>query len=240
MNGKIWRYLDFTKFVDMLDTGTLFFTRADKFHDKFEGLYPQFNTKNRPDIFKDTPELPEQFYSGVAPKMRRYVALNCWHQNAYESAAMWKLYLKSDEGIAIQSTYSRLEDSFLPQRDDIYCGVVNYIDYEKEWIPEGCLQYPFLHKRKSFIHEQELRCMILKFPPATPAITPAEPGILDFQTETISEGIKVPVDLSRLISLIYVAPSSPCWFTELVKSVALRYGIDVPVKDSSIDDSPIY
>lgn len=37
LNVPIWRYMDFTKFVDLLDTKTLFFTRADRFDDQFEG-----------------------------------------------------------------------------------------------------------------------------------------------------------------------------------------------------------
>ncbi len=36
-NPKIWRYMDFTKFMDMLDKESIFFTRSDKFDDKFEG-----------------------------------------------------------------------------------------------------------------------------------------------------------------------------------------------------------
>jgi hypothetical protein len=33
----IWRYLDFTKFVEMVSSKSLFFSRADKFQDPFEG-----------------------------------------------------------------------------------------------------------------------------------------------------------------------------------------------------------
>lgn len=36
----IWRYMDFTKFVSLLDKKTLYFTRSDKFDDKFEGATP--------------------------------------------------------------------------------------------------------------------------------------------------------------------------------------------------------
>jgi hypothetical protein len=36
-NTRIWRYLDFTKFVSLLDRQALFFTRVDKLGDAFEG-----------------------------------------------------------------------------------------------------------------------------------------------------------------------------------------------------------
>ncbi len=34
---RIWRYMDFTKFVSMLHSESLFFCRADKLSDPFEG-----------------------------------------------------------------------------------------------------------------------------------------------------------------------------------------------------------
>ena len=36
-NAQIWRYLDFTKFVDLLDRRALFFARVDELTDQFEG-----------------------------------------------------------------------------------------------------------------------------------------------------------------------------------------------------------
>ena len=35
----IWRYMDFTKFVDLLLNGKLFFNRSDNFEDPFEGIF---------------------------------------------------------------------------------------------------------------------------------------------------------------------------------------------------------
>lgn len=34
---KVWRYMDFTKFVSLLDKRELWFTRADELNDPFEG-----------------------------------------------------------------------------------------------------------------------------------------------------------------------------------------------------------
>jgi hypothetical protein len=36
-NAKIWRYLDFTKFVALLDWRALSFARVDQLTDQFEG-----------------------------------------------------------------------------------------------------------------------------------------------------------------------------------------------------------
>ena len=36
-DAVLWRYMDFTKFVSFLDKSSLFFARADKLGDPFEG-----------------------------------------------------------------------------------------------------------------------------------------------------------------------------------------------------------
>ena len=41
LDTKIWRYMDFTKFVSLLETRSLFFVRADSFTDPFEGTWPR-------------------------------------------------------------------------------------------------------------------------------------------------------------------------------------------------------
>ena len=38
---KIWRYMNFTKFVSMLEHQALWFSRADKLGDPFEGSMPK-------------------------------------------------------------------------------------------------------------------------------------------------------------------------------------------------------
>ncbi len=38
---KVWRYMDFTKLISLIDTSSLFFTRADQFNDPFE-MRPRF------------------------------------------------------------------------------------------------------------------------------------------------------------------------------------------------------
>ena len=236
-NATIWRYLDFTKFVDMLDTGSLFFNRSDRFHDRFEGSYPQFNVKLRPEIYgrrkNAMTDAGLRGLSETSKLFRRHIAINCWYLNSHESAAMWRLYLKSNEGIAIQSTFSRLAESFLPGDDKIYSGVVKYIDYETQWMPEGNLFYPFVHKRLSFAHENELRCVICRFPPS-------KDEKLDLTQETIDGGVSVPVDLSKLIARIYVAPDSPSWLNRLVESVARKYTINAPVIHSALASEPVY
>lgn len=138
-NIRLWKYLDFAKFISLIDSGGLYFSRADKLLDPYEGSYPLFDHH----------------------KARQEVFLNCWHESGYESAAMWELYAQKNEGLAIVSTFTKLKQSFGRNKDfDIYFGKVNYIDYSKIKEPSQDMVQPFAYKRKSFEHEKEVRAVI--------------------------------------------------------------------------------
>ncbi len=226
--------MDFTKFVSLIDTKALFFSRADKLGDTFEGSYSKANLQLRPHVYKNVPEHALKKISIALEQLRRYVAINCWHINDYESAAMWSLYVQGDEGIAIQTTFKSLTESFcVHTADPIYVGKVQYIDYDTDWMPEGNLFYPFIHKRRSFEHENELRAILTRFL--------INKDGFDLSSESIQNGVLVSVDLEILIHNIYVSPTSPEWFYNLVKSILNKYGLSKNVKQSSLaDDSPVF
>jgi hypothetical protein len=234
---KVWRYMDFTKFLSLIDSRQLFFTRADKFNDPFEGSYPKPNITKRDALLteflddqskKDIDSL-SMYLSKTNQSVRKCTAINCWHMNNHESAAMWSLYLKSDEGVAIQSTYSKLKNSLVDDKR-IYLGKIQYIDYDKEHIEgRNNLIAPFMYKRKSFEHEQEIRALIFQWPDHT-----------DFSQSTIEQGLKIEVNIQQLIERVYVAPNTPDWFFDLIKSVITRYGYDFEVTRSKLNERPLF
>lgn len=231
--------MDFTKFVSLLDSESLFFTRADKFNDPFEGSWPTINVANRSRLSLQgvSDEVQKEFKANMEALWARnknwpkYHAINCWHMNNHESAAMWKLYLKSEEGIAIQSQYVKLKNSII--RDEpFYLGLVNYIDYERDIIPESNILSPFVHKRKSFEHEREVRALIMKWP-----IT--ENG-LNWDLETMAGGVGIKVELRALIEKVYVAPGTPTWFADLVHTVIGKYGFQFDIVHSNMDATALF
>lgn len=211
-DAVIWRYMDFTKLVLLLDRRALFFTRADRFSDKFEGSVSTLVAR------RDW--LPEARAAAERTRfLRERTGISSWHVNDHESAAMWELYLKSDEGVAIRSTYGRLARAIDPSRADVHLGLVRYIDFESDRIPDGRTS-PFLHKRRSFAHERELRGIVCS-------------------DEPLDRGLFVDVDLDVLVERVYVAPYAPDWFYELVQRVAERYGLHQPIARSDLDRDPI-
>ena len=240
-NIKIWRYMDFTKFMSLVDTKKLFFTRPDKFEDPFEGSWPKINVAAREFAPDDLEGESRDAYLKAMKVLGehnkgwlRFNAVNCWHANEYESAAMWKLYLKSDEGIAIQSTYKRLKESILSE-DDVFIGKVKYIDYETEFIDANNQYGSLIHKRKSFEHEKEVRAVITKWPKLSD-------DKINFKNapDTIKGGIPVKMDIENLVEKIYIAPNSPEWFADLLTAIIKKYGYNFEIIHSKMNESPLF
>jgi len=226
---KIWRYMDFTKFVSILEENALFFSRIDMLNDPFEGSFSRANEELRPLVYKSNPDIPIEI-SKLIRELRKWVVVNCWHVSEYESAAMWELYSKSNEAICVQSSWRRLNDS-LKKKSEI--GFVQYVDYEKEWVPEHEPLLPFLYKRRSFEHEKEIRAI------------KNTGNISTFNGENLigeppKNGILIKVDLSLLIEKIFVSPSAPEWFYFLVKKIVKKFGIEKPVRQSSLMADPFF
>ena len=107
----LWRYMDLSKFIAMLQTSSLFFARADTLGDPFEGsttrrnaLAAEYIIANRHTIEnlagwrKFTDEQILEIYQMISQSARSSVTMvyaNCWHMNEHKSAAMWKLYSQS-------------------------------------------------------------------------------------------------------------------------------------------------
>ena len=149
----VWKYLDLSKFLDLLLSQKLFMSRSDKFEDQYEGTFSEPTFEEIKKLATDNPDFLN-FYK----THREKVAISSWHINEYESFAMWQIFTQNSEGLAIQSTIGRLQKALKPETNiNQYIGEVNYIDYKKEYIPFDDMFFPFLFKRKSFQYEREVR-----------------------------------------------------------------------------------
>jgi len=234
----VWRYMDFTKFVSLIDTNALFFPRADHLSDRWEGAYTQENLRRRQLMVEEIKGTESQDMMEDLSRLYRSLPLHtfvsCWHLNEVESDAMWQLYASRGEGIAIQSTFERLVGSFQSDENsmfDVFVGKVRYLDYARGVFPEGNSFLPFLHKRSSFEHEHELRAVIQPISPGRSPLAEAAP---------FADGLLVNVDLRLLIQNIYVAPTSRAWFTTLVEKIARKYGVEAPIRQSALQRDPLY
>lgn len=233
---RIWRYMDFAKFMHMIDTSCLHFSTPDTLRktDPFEGIFPKAVDKK---VRREDAQREEQArnegrrtvqFPTVPQSLSQWASINCWHVNKHESEAMWKLYRKSNEGIAIQSTYQRMIDSFHNSEPIVHVGLVSYIDYETEAYDCKNAFQTLLHKRKSYEHERELRAVAYDEDPDT---------VFKHVDE---EGIDVKVDLTRLIEAVYLDPLAPNWLEHLVGSLISRLGYNFALRSSKLLEAPCW
>ena len=241
---RLWRYMDLSKFISLVQQEKLYFARADKLGDPFEGSMPKLNAAFWPYVIANRYNDPalsdwaqwsdkEILHIADRTSVRRKEArelmyVNCWHMNEHESAAMWRLYGQSNEAISIQTTFVALAAA-LPSA--VYAGTVEYIDYDTSGIAADNLFNAFLIKRKSYEHERELRAMVLQF---GEDYGPHAHGVFS------DGGFKVPVDLNVFVHAIFVSPTSPEWFRSVVEGIARQYGVTAPVQQSGLLADPLY
>ena len=237
---KIWRYMDLTKLVALLETGSLHFARADTLGDPYEGSWSRLNKAAEEQPFRQViaslervhPEVAEQINALLQSRkntthlIRKITYINCWHSGETESAAMWNLHGTTAGSIVIQSTYKKLMDALT---DNFFMGMVQYKDYgsSEDWIPGDNLLYPFIHKRKEFEYESEVRAFTLS----------AE--VLESGDDK-QLGIAVDIDIDKVVETIRVQPTTPAWARESIEKLIKKYDWDGKVRPSQIDILPAY
>jgi hypothetical protein len=133
---------------------------------------------------------------------------------------MWQIFTQNNEGLAIQSTVGRLQEALAPEKKyEQYIGAVKYIDYKREYIPFEDKFFPFLFKRKSFQYEREVRIV----------------SNLSSHNVTLNDGIKINVDIHKLIERIYIHPKSENWYKNLVIQLMQQLGFDFPIEKSDLE-----
>jgi hypothetical protein len=211
----VWKYLDLSKFLDLLMSQKLFMSRSDKFEDQYEGTFSEPTFEEIKKLSIDNPDFLNYYKTH-----REKVAISSWHINEYESFAMWQIFTQNSEGLAIQSTIGRLQQSLIAETNlKQYIGEVNYIDYKKEHIPFDDMFFPFLFKRKSFQYEREVRII-------------SDIGESDIK---INEGLKISININQLIERIYIHPKSENWYKNLVIQLVKQLGFDFTIEKSDLE-----
>ena len=222
-NPKLWRYMDLTKFLALIINQNIYFNRADNYEDVYEGLL----TKLDQEKLKNNPSLEILI-------QRKTSFINCWHQNDYESAAMWKLYGVINDAIAIETDLETLTN-IIPSR--IYIHKVEYIDYQTDSIIDLCFEKTgtlnihdiMAYKRKSFVHEQEYRAIYWHIPVDN---EPLQPNM----SWAHEKGINLTIDIKKLIKHVHISPYASDLVLSIVKSILYKYGL----KEISVTKSGLY
>jgi hypothetical protein len=219
----LFRYMNFGKFVDLLQKKSLWFTRLSEFKDKHEGRFynrqierqhlkrallahHDESTDDEIERLIEERGLYTDFAEDAVSKYTRSFA-SCWTIDDEPSDLMWLAYAPN-LGVAIQTTIKRLADS-LPGIEvhewDLHHGPCSYEpkDYN-----------PLYQKRPRFKGEREYRvCYSIGY-------------------ETGQKGCSLPIDLETLLTKVVVSPHSGSdWLREVVKKELELHGLPtVPVE----------
>jgi hypothetical protein len=253
-DARLWRYIDLTKLLALLEDRALHFCRADLLGDPFEGSVasPMAEPPERAVDEHGVPFTPEAI-DGLRkawPQLRqarnaqrRWTYVSCWNRSEIESDALWGRYVRADAGIAIRTTFARLVRSFgepappVDQRpnpdpdavNSVYIGSVSYVDYATALWPGGNLFWPFVHKRLSFLYEAEVRAVVSDIPTTAAGI--------DYLARCPPSKL-IAVNLDELVESVFVSPVAPDWFADLTDKVVRHYGLTAPVRQSELAASP--
>jgi len=229
---SLWRYLDLAKFTALLQTRSLHFCRADKLGDPFEGSYP----------LKNIDDFGSGKSSYSSEKWKKFIAISCWYDSNVESDAMWRLYTCNNQGIAIRTSWEKLEELVCPVENLARLEKVKYIDFLKGKASISSPSEIFEYKREAYGHEHEVR-VIVDCSPETSGFIKGMPilPVLSKENELEESGKLISMDLSKLIEMVVVSPYSESWFLEIIKDLVSTYGLDKDiVKNSVLKADPIY
>jgi len=206
--------MSFSRFVWLLQKKQLWLSRADLLGDPWEitlagnqlahviSRHPPV-TLPLPDVM---PETAMERSERIIKMWRRQTFVNCWSASDHESHALWRIYCRSAEGAAIQTTFARLRESV--------GGLPLYrVTYE---IPGGSKRTPTLcdlvtKKRPMFAYEQEVRVVL-----STDGNDGADP-----ERETLGHCLEW--DPEKSVELIRIHPEADCSFMETVTAVVEHY-----------------
>lgn len=246
----IWRYMDLTKFVSLLEKKALFFCRVDRLQggDKFEGsltrkTIERLKNSESHKIIESIATEEQKKLGDAREKIHRQLCrkeavVNCWNMDKYESDAMWRLYATAEAGVAIKSTFKRLKDSFSVDKENkVSIGMVEYLDYDEDCMPPLAQHFAFMFKQPAFSHEKELRAVVRD---STVAYVLTEDGVtFESGQEPFKNNLYVTVNLETLVESVYFSPKAPQFFVDSVRAIMDKFDLkDKKLIPSRLKEDP--
>lgn len=124
----LWRYMDFAKFIQMLESKSLWFTRLDQLEDPLEGGHTDAELVS---IRKNVEKKRARELIGVFRIARKELYVNCWRSGSAESLVMWDLYGKGTGIVAVKSTVERLKKAVSTCEEPVYISKLRYFDWNQ-------------------------------------------------------------------------------------------------------------
>lgn len=219
---KLWRYMDLSKFISLLEKKALWLARADTFRDKHEGRFPDDMRKTIEqayDSFDNVDSFVVKDADDFQDYLRKNTFISCWHKNFDENMIMWEIYGRDTNALAIQTTVERMKLHIDLSGLSGHSLILKNVTYRRADEISGVLPYEecFFIKRPHFFFEEEVRISLDTYSRINP-------------TKKTPYGYHLPVFVSGLIENILTHPDSPDWFVDAVNSITQKYEVHAPVE----------
>jgi len=232
----IWKYYNFSSFVNLLMDRNLVFRRVDLFADKLEGtlsalalneFHKQLLTKTDS---VDAKVRVEREAKNVE-NFKKFTYANCWTINDNENYALWKIYLNPEKnGLAVKTTIKNLKESICFSSSDMKVPqtiTIKDVSYVQLRYNKSNQDKVFTTKNPEYIYESELRLLI------------KNQRDWNNKRKLISEGfndmpvIYINVDLNKMIDTLFISPFSEVWFQKTVEKLLNLKGINFDISKLS-------
>ena len=250
----IWRYMDLPKFVAMLATNSLHFTKLAKFSDDpYEGFGratalpipsgdsgAKWVTRSHPDG-RTTQMSQAEWFADLSQRSAREVEdarellyVNSWCRGP-ESFAMWEIYGASGRGIAVQSSISDYKRAV---RFNVRQEQYRFSDVEYHMDINACAALrPDFSQGTVPVPGPGMWPMLLEFALHKRSCYDYERewrAVLYQDHRPEIEGVDIAVDPDVLVGAVYVGPRSESFLYNAVSSIMEKFELRRPLVRSSL------
>lgn len=248
---SIWRYLTFPKFVSLVTTQALWFSKLEVLDDTLEGTVPQparskmqEQAREMENWFPDE-QRKQQIRGSVEQNVedgRELIVANCWFIGEHESQGMWRDYASGSEGVAIRSDARSLANSVAVSHKHWWMGHVAYVDvanHEEMTIYDAHqARVRAFVKSKAYSGENELRIATMNWvapgclnPDGSPQNAKQKSGLVYSPDRA---GILVRANLQMLIKEIRSSADVSEWHHNLICLIATNASLGCPISRSEL------
>jgi hypothetical protein len=201
---RLWRFMKMQTFTRFIESGSLYFCRADLLGDEHEGLPIEEYVRGA--VATLGPEMTFEYAWETLKQDRQGSFVSCWTLD--ETLHMWEKF--APEGVAAKSDVTRLKAvlNSIPERAMLGC-----VRYSLQYEGYNILRF-ITTKRPEFHRETEVRALVWDL-----TRCPQNPYPHD-----MPNGLSYPVDVLELVQTVIVAPYAPPSIHDEVRELLKKCG----------------
>jgi len=158
---------------------------------------------------------------------------NCWRLGTDEDPEIWEQYADG-QGVAIETTYRQMEEFLAPNKEDLYMGIVRYMDYENNITPTGIPYALYFYKHRTFDGEQEFR--VLTNRGGNPILRTDGKEIPSESRPDNPSHVNLSADMDALINRVIISPDAGEEVRIQVEEALDEHSVSAPVVPSRLTE----